>query len=91
MRACRHTEVPIGGIRGGLIGVIDGAANGHIAGGQIGGRSIALLHSGCMLPSTHWQVQDACDGEPITTAQSKAVQTTATDFSVMIPSRGPGP
>jgi hypothetical protein len=51
--------VPTGGTVGGLIGVIDGAITGQIAGGQIGGRSIALSQSGCIWPSTHWQMHDA--------------------------------
>ena len=53
MRACRHDDVPSGGMVGGLIGAIDGPAIGHMHGGQIGAMSIALLHSGCILPSTH--------------------------------------
>jgi hypothetical protein len=59
MSACRHDDVPIGGIVGGLIGAIDGAAIGQMRDGQIGGISIELLHSGCISPSTHWHVQDA--------------------------------
>jgi hypothetical protein len=38
---------------GGLIGAIDGPAIGQMRGGQIGRMSIALLHSGCISPSTH--------------------------------------
>jgi hypothetical protein len=59
MRACRHDDVPIGGIVGGLTGAIDGPAIGQMRGGQIGGISIELLHSGCISPSTHSHVQDA--------------------------------
>jgi hypothetical protein len=59
MRACRHDEVPIGGIVGGLIGAIDGPSIGQMRGGQIGGMSIVLLHNGCISPSTHWHVHDA--------------------------------
>jgi hypothetical protein len=58
-RACRHCLVPTGGTVGGLIGAIDGAVTGQTAGGQIGGRSIALSQSGCIWPSTHWQMHDA--------------------------------
>ena len=53
MRACRHDEVPIGGIVGGLIGAIEGAAIGQTRGGQIGAMSSELPHSGCISPSTH--------------------------------------
>jgi hypothetical protein len=42
-----------------LIGAIDGALTGQIAGGQIGGRSIAFWQSGCISPLTHWQMHDA--------------------------------
>lgn len=42
-----------------MIGAIDGALTGQIAGGQIGGRSIAFWQSGCICPLTHWQMQDA--------------------------------
>jgi hypothetical protein len=42
-----------------LIGAIDGAVTGQIAGGQIGGRSIAFWQSGCISPLTHWQMHDA--------------------------------
>ena len=59
MRACRHDDVPSGGMVGGLIGAIDGPAIGQMRGGQIGGMSIELLHSGCISPSTHWHVQEA--------------------------------
>jgi hypothetical protein len=59
MRACQHDDVPSGGMVGGLIGAIDGPAIAQMRGGQIGGMSIELLHSGCMSPSTHWHVQEA--------------------------------
>lgn len=55
--------MPIGGIDGGLIGSIDGDMIGQIVGGQIGGRSIELLHSGCISPFTHWHVQPAMAAE----------------------------
>jgi hypothetical protein len=67
MRACRHEDVPRGGIVGGLIGAMEGPAIGQMRGGQIGGISIELLHSGCMSPSTHWHVQDASARAPIST------------------------
>ena len=44
---------------GGLIGAIDGPAIGQMRGGQIGGISNELLHSGCISPSTHSHVQEA--------------------------------
>jgi hypothetical protein len=34
---------------------------GQILGGQMGGRSIELLQSGCTSPLTHWQIQWADD------------------------------
>jgi hypothetical protein len=40
-------------------GVIDGGTIEHIVGGQIGGKSIELLHSGCISPSTQRQTQVA--------------------------------
>ena len=42
-----------------MIGAIDGAVIGQIAGGQIGGRSIELLHIGCISPSTQRQTHAA--------------------------------
>jgi hypothetical protein len=71
MRACRHDDVPSGGIVGGLIGAIDGPAIGQMRGGQIGGISSELLHSGCISPSTHSQVQ-AASARPLI---SKAMPT----------------
>jgi hypothetical protein len=65
MRACRHDDVPSGGIVGGLIGAIDGPAIGQMRGGQTGGISIELLHSGRISPSTHSHVQDASARPPI--------------------------
>jgi hypothetical protein len=53
IRACRQDDEPSGGMVGGLIGAIEGPAIGQMRGGQIGGISIALLHSGCIWPSTH--------------------------------------
>jgi hypothetical protein len=38
---------------------MDGGTIEHIVGGQIGGRSIELLHSGCISPSTQRQTQEA--------------------------------
>jgi len=32
---------------------------GQTVGGQIGGRSIAFWHNGCIRPFTHWQMQSA--------------------------------
>jgi hypothetical protein len=40
IRSCRS-------VVGGLIGAIEGDAIGQIAGGHIGGKSIAILQSGC--------------------------------------------
>ena len=76
MRACRHDDVPIGGILSGLIGAIDGAAIGQIRGGQIGGISIELLHSGCISPSTHWHLQDA-SARTLTSAAPQTLTNTA--------------
>jgi hypothetical protein len=67
-RSCRQEAVPIGGMVGGLIGATDGAIMGQTAGGQIGRRSMELLHKGCICPLTHWHVQLAC-----------ACRTTATE------------
>jgi hypothetical protein len=53
MRACRHDDVPSGGMVGGLIGAMEGPAIGQMRDGQIGGMSSELLHSGCISPSTH--------------------------------------
>jgi hypothetical protein len=36
-----------------FIGAIDGAIMGQTIGGQMGGRSIELLHKGCICPLTH--------------------------------------
>jgi len=55
--------VPIGGIVGGSIGASDGNVIGQMAGGHIGGMSMALPHSGCILPSTHRHVQAASAAE----------------------------
>jgi len=44
------------------MGAIEGEAIGQIVGGQIGGRSSAPLHRGCIWPFTHWQVHPACAG-----------------------------
>ena len=52
-RACLHWEAPNGGSVDGFDGVIEGAANGHMVGGHIGGRSMELSQRGCMCPSTH--------------------------------------
>jgi hypothetical protein len=38
---------------------MDGGTIEHIVGGQMGGRSIELLHSGCISPSTQRQTQEA--------------------------------
>ena len=75
MRACRHDDVPIGGTVGGLIGAIDGPAIGQMLGGHIGGRSIEVLHSGCISPSTHWQVQPASARARISNAMPVARHT----------------
>jgi hypothetical protein len=75
MRACRHDEVPIGGTVGGLIGAIEGVAIGQTRGGQIGAMSSELPHSGCISPSTHWQVQDASARAPISNATPTAIIT----------------
>jgi len=61
--ACQHSDVPIGGIVGGSIGASDGNVIGQMAGGHIGGMSMALPHSGCILPSTHRHVQAASAAE----------------------------
>jgi hypothetical protein len=50
--------VPSGGILGGLIGAIEGATEPHIP-MQGGAISRVLLQSGCISPSTHWQVHPA--------------------------------
>lgn len=68
MRACRHEDVPTGGTVGGLIGAIDGPAIGQMRGGQIGGVSSELVHSGCISPSTHSHVQEASAGALISRA-----------------------
>jgi hypothetical protein len=75
MRAWRHDDVPIGGTLGGLIGAIEGVAIGQVRGGQIGGMSSELPHSGCISPSTHWQVQDASARALISTAIQTAIVT----------------
>ena len=75
MRACRHDDVPIGGIVGGLIGAIEGVAIGQMRGGQIGGISSELVHSGCISPSTHWQVHDASARALISSATQRAAET----------------
>jgi hypothetical protein len=54
-----------------------GAVIGQIVGGQIGGRSIALSQSGCMLPFTHWQVHPAQADAALT---SKMVAATSAHF-----------
>ena len=59
MRAWPQLEVPTGGTIGGAIGGIAGAMIGHTAGGQIGRTSMALSHSGCIRPFTHWQTHPA--------------------------------
>jgi hypothetical protein len=41
------------------MGAIDGVMIGQTAGGQMGGRSIAPLQSGCICPLAHWQLQSA--------------------------------
>jgi hypothetical protein len=38
---------------------MDGITIGHNESGHIGGRSMELEQSGCILPSTHWQAQSA--------------------------------
>jgi hypothetical protein len=44
--------------------------------GHIGGKSVALLHMGCIRPLMHWQVQDGqasdIDRRPINSAKMKA-------------------
>jgi len=62
---------------GGFIGAIDGGMIGHIVGGQIGGKSIAPSHSGCIRPSTHWQVQ------PAEASDMKASHTKATKEAIL--------
>jgi len=42
------------------MGAIEGEAIGQTVGGQIGARSSALLHRGCIWPFTHWQMHPAC-------------------------------
>jgi len=75
--ACRHSDVPIGGIVGGSSGASNGKVSGQMAGGHIGGMSMALLHSGCISPSTHRHVQPASAAElsmSTATATSSAPQ-----------------
>jgi hypothetical protein len=67
--------VPIGGIVAGFIGAIDGDIMGQIVGGQIGGRSIELLHNGCIRPSTHWHIHSARAGKTKMIAAKPSIVT----------------
>ena len=49
----------MGGIVGGWIGVILGGTIRHTVGGHMGGKSMLLLHSGCITPLTHRQTHAA--------------------------------
>ncbi len=93
MRACRHADVPIGGTLGGLTGAIDGPAIGQMRGGQIGRISSALLHSGCISPSTHWQVQSASARVLISTAipAAKPIKTRFMNSSACRPAPAAAP
>jgi hypothetical protein len=51
--------VPIGGTIGVGTGRTDGGTMPQTVGGQMGGTSIALLHSGTICPLTHRQTQEA--------------------------------
>ena len=82
--ACLQAVVPIGGIVGGLIGVIEGGMIGQTAGGHIGGTPRELLQSGCILPSTHWQMQLAVAGEML--AIHASANTPASSFMFHAPS-----
>ncbi len=79
MRACRHEDVPSGGIVGGPIGAMAGAAIGQMSGGQIGGMSSELSHSGRISPSKHWQVHEASDG-PFATSATQTLIPISTHF-----------
>jgi hypothetical protein len=57
---CEHCEVPRGGNCAGCIGAMEGGVGMQVIIGQIGGKSIELLHSGCTSPSTQRQTHDAC-------------------------------
>ena len=49
----------MGGIMGGCIGVTLGGVIWQTFGGHMGGKSMLLLHSGCIAPFTHRQTHFA--------------------------------
>jgi hypothetical protein len=67
--------VPSGGSVGGIISAIDGEPIGQIVRGQMGGRSIALLHIGCISPSTQRQTDAARAGIDLSNAAVAGMAT----------------
>jgi hypothetical protein len=78
-----HWLVPMGGTIGVTIGAIDGGTIPHTVGGQMGGRSIELLHIGCISPLTHRHTQFA--DAPVVSAIEQPAATIRTRRSMMVP------
>jgi hypothetical protein len=67
-----------------MIGLTEGDAGGHATGGQIGGRSIELLHRGWFTPLMQVQMQSAyAESDRVVTALK--TKTTISKFRMGLP------
>jgi hypothetical protein len=70
-----HSDPPSPCTFGGITGATDGFGGRHTVGGQTIGRLTPLSHTGCICPSTHWQLQAALAALPPVNNSASANRT----------------